>query len=144
MKKLFFLFAALIIVIGLQAQDFRSVLQPDVTYRLNNVNATVSDTSTYEVQWEVRSHYPWTFSVAMDIDSILGVSGKDTMHVYTKIGTEDTWSLYGSVVPTANSQTLRLTNDTSAIRARFIKALYTKTDTSDVKIDYHWLKIWRE
>ena len=123
MKKLFFLFAALVIVIGLQAQDFRSVLQPDITYRLNNVNATVSDTSTYEVQWEVRSHYPWTFSVAMDIDSILGVSGKDTMHVYTRIGIEDTWSLYGSVVPTANSQTLRLTNDTSAIRARFIKAL---------------------
>ena len=62
-----------------------------------------------------------------------------------KIGIEDDWSLYGSVVPTANSQTLRLTNDTSAIRARFIKGfIYKKQIPVIVKIDYHWLKIWRE
>lgn len=144
MRKLVALLVMLVVAISIQAQDFKSTLQADVTYRYNNVNVLVSDTSSHEVQWEIQSHYPFTYSLAMDIDSVLGVAGKDTLHVHGRISTEDNWVSLGSVVPTSNSQTIRLTNDTAAVRYRFIKALYTKADTSDIRIDYHWLKIWRE
>ena len=144
MKKLVTILAVLVVAISLQAQDFRSTLYPDITYRLNNVNAVVSDTSDYEVQWEVQSHYPFTYSLGLDIEAILGVPGKDTLYVHGRISNEDDWVSLGSVVPASNSMTIRLTNDTTGVRYRFIKALYTKTDTSQVRVNYHWLKIWRE
>jgi ureidoglycolate hydrolase len=144
MKKIFLFFAILIAAISLQAQNFNSVLNDNITYRYNDVSTVVSDTSTYEVVWEIRSHYPFTYSVGFDIDSVAGTSGKDTLYIDGRIDSEDSWTSLGSVIPTANSELMRLTNDTSAVRYRQLRALYTKTDTSNISVDYHWLKIWRE
>ena len=144
MKKVFLLIAVLIVAIGLQAQDFRSVLQPEVTYRMNDVSVLVTDTSSYDVYWDIQSHTPYRYSLAMDIDSVLGVSGKDTLYVYGKIGPEDAWTALGKVAGTSNSQTLRFNSVSAASYYRYLRALYSKIDTSSVRVDYHWLKIWKE
>ncbi len=144
MKRILFLFVILIVAIGLQAQNFKSALKPDVTYLFNTSKAVVKDTSSYEVQWEIRSHYPFTYSIGFYIDSISGVASKDTLYIDGRIDTEDNWINLGTIIPDENSQAIRLTNDSIAVRYRWLRALYSKKDTSNIRIKYHWLKIWRE
>ncbi|NHJ85907.1 MAG: hypothetical protein FK734_10625 [Asgard group archaeon] len=143
MRKLLFIFAIVLAALTLQAQDVTRNIYANESYEYNNVNVSLVDTASYDVYWNVSSHYPFTWNLAMDIDSVSGVSSIDTLFVFGRIDDSATWTPLDTLVRTSNSETMRVSS-TTKVRYRQMRALYNTKDTADVTVDWYYLKIWRE
>ncbi len=144
MKNLILIIAFLIVAIGVQAQDITTKIKDGYTYKYNNVNVTLLDTSSYDIVWNIQSHYPFVYSLAIDIDSVSGVSSIDTLFTFGRISEEDSWSALDTVIRSSNTETVRATSLTTSRYFRQMRALYNTKDTADVTVDYFWLKLWRK
>lgn len=146
MKKLIFLFAGLMLMVSLQAQD--------ATLRLKNENSTYLEYLTdhgvgngADVWYKVISDQDMTATQAIycNLDSLKGGSMTTTVALYGSIfGT--TWVQIGSTVTwkaTTGDTTIQIANAT-ANRYRFYKVNFHVASGDSVRVDYLKFKLWRE
>lgn len=145
MRKIVLLLIAIIVVVaGLQAQDYSGKITPGRSYKYINMNHTLTNADTVEVVFYTQVNSTFTLDAGMQVDSVSGTSVTDVLYVEGRIADDQPWvSIANSGV--IEDKTLAIVvSHTTAVRYREIKVWYKATATMVRTADYAWLKVWYE
>lgn len=150
MKKLIFIFAILLVAIGMQAQTYTGVIPVENTYIAKAIGTSgfrLTNTDTVDIVITVNSHQPFTLDATMTVDSVSG-NAYGTLYVLGKkdLNAETSWNAIANTAwatNASNDKTL-LVSHATAVRYRYIMLRFIGAGTGLTDADAYSLKIWRE
>lgn len=148
MKKLFFIFAILLVAFGMQAQTYNGKIADNATYVSSAMGSgfRLTNTDTVDVIIEVNSPQPFTLDATMTLDSISG-NAYGTLYALGKKDLQaDTWNAIANYAWATNASGDReiLLSHATAVRYRYILLRFIGAGTWLTDADAYSLKIWRE
>lgn len=149
MKKLIFIFAILLVAIGMQAQTYTATMPVGSTYIAKAIGTSgfrLTNTDTVDIIVTVNEHQPFTLDATMTLDSISG-NAYGTLYVLGKKDTEaSTWSAIANTAWETNASSDKeiIVSHATAVRYRYIMLRFIGAGTGLTDADAWSLKLWRE
>jgi len=149
MKKLIFIFAVLLVAIGMQAQTYTATIPVENSYIAKVIGTSgfrLTNTDTVDIVITVNSHQPFTLDATMTVDSVSG-NAYGTLYVLGKKDAEaDVWNAIANTAWATNASADKelLVSHATAVRYRYIMLRFIGAGTGLTDADAYSLKLWRE
>jgi len=146
MKKVIFIFAILLVAIGMQAQTYTAKMPAENTYISSAIGTSgfrLTNTDTVDVIVTLNTHQPFTFDATLQVDSISG-NPTGTFYILGRKDTSASWTAIANVAWTSTNDATNIVSHTTALRYRQILLRFITGGTGVTDADRYSLKIWRE
>ena len=150
MKKLIFIFAVLLVAIGMQAQTYTAVIPVENSYIAKAIGTSgfrLTNTDTVDIVVTVNSHQPFTLDATMTVDSISG-NAYGTLYVLGKkdLQADASWTAIANTAWATNASSDKelIVSHATAVRYRYIMLRFIGAGTGLTDADAWSLKLWRE